>query len=213
MLREYSILPVTVAAGMIAGAGTPTFLAAALAAAAAFWTARSAPSADLCFATLDPHSPDASIIPDALRQSLDHARRSGRRVRLRLAALPAESGLACRLSLNREGDIVLGGLLRNVSLQRPHIWLPDHPLPLDLTRKRSLTLVFEPCGPSRIRVSLPRVSAFRPVHWTLLALLASVACALDAGWLLAASLGFTFQSYLLAQQSDRTPDDPQVLPR
>ena len=213
MLREYTLLPATAAAGLIAGPATATFLAAAPAAAAAGWLAKRPLPADLCFANLDPHTPDAAMIPDALRRALDRARQTGRAVRLRLSAPLPGASAPSRLSINAKGDAEIGGRPRAVALQRPGVWLADHPLPLHLAPARSLTLVFEPCGPERVRVSLPPVAAGRPARWALLALLAAAACALDAGWLLAAALGFAFQSCLLQQQGERAADDPEILGR
>lgn len=210
MLRNYTLLPVTAGAGLVAGAGADTFLAAALAAAGALWLARRHPPADLCFTTFDPLSPDATLILEALRQTLDRARGRGRPVRLRLAALPAEARPPVRLTLSREGDAQLESASTCASLKRGGVWIPDHPLPLLLTRNSSLTLVFEPCEPGRMRVSLPPPAALGPLHLLILSLLAALACALDSGWLLAATLGFVFQSYVLAQQANRPPDDAGV---
>lgn len=210
MLREYTILPVTAAAGLIAGAGTGTFLAAALSAAAAAWFAKRSRPADLCFVTSDPLKPDASIIPDAVRKALDRVQATGRTVRLRFAAFPPTASSSIQLSLTEQGDVELSGPRRTVALQRPRVWIPDHPLPLCLTQTRCLTLVFTPCGTDRIRVSHPSVSAWSNGRWLLLAFLAASACALNAGTLLAGSLAFAFQTYLLQEQNERAPDNANI---
>ncbi len=210
MLRPLAILPATAAAGLIAGAGTDTFLAAALAAVAAAWHAGRLRQAELCFATLDPLRPDPAVLPAALREALDRARHTRRAVRFRLAPVPPGACAPCSLTLTQEGDAAVCGLSRRAELRRPGIWLPDHPLPLSLTRNLSLTLVFEPCEGDRVRVSLPSAHVYSLAHGLTLALLAAAACALDAGWLLAAVLGFAFQAGLLQQQAGREPDDPEV---
>lgn len=210
MLREYTLLPVTAVAGLIAGAGTPTFFAAALAATAAVWLSRRHGPSSLCFATLDPRKPDAMIILDALRRTLDLMSQSGLPVRLRLATFASDTHTDLLLMLNSEGDVVLATPSRAVALGRPGVWLADHPLPFPLTDARSVTLVFKPCGTCRVRVSLPSPSACRSGQWVLLALLAALACVLDKGWLLAGTLGFAFQSYLLEHQTERSTQNVKI---
>ena len=211
MLFGLTILSVTAAAGLIAGGGAVTFLAAALAAVSATWLRRiRAAFATTLYANLDPRTPDGSILLDAFREALDRVRRTRSPVRLRLTSSAVPSCPVFSLELNREGDMDLIRSPRRVSLKRPGVWLPDHPLPLVLPRKGSLTLLFEPDGQTRIRVSQARASHCRSGHWLLLSLLASAACALDLGWLLAAVLGFAFQLYLLEQQTDRAPYDARV---
>ncbi len=210
MLRAYTVVPVTAAAGWVAGAGTGTFLAAALAAAAAAWSACRPHPGERCFTTLDPRAPDAELVLDAFRQILARVRETNRPVRLRLLARTASAGAALGLAVTPAGDVELKAGAKTHALRQPGVWLPDHPLPLRLAARRSLTLVFEPCEPRRVRVSLPRAAACRPAHWLALSLVAAAACALDAGWLLAAALGFAFQRCLLEQQGERAPDDPEV---
>jgi hypothetical protein len=210
MTRDFTLLPATAAAGLIAGPGAATFLAAALAAAAAAWLARRPPSVDVGFATLDPASPDPGLLADALRLAADRARSSGRAVSLRLAALPPLAPHPVRITLTRDGDACLETAREALPLKRPGAWIPDHPLPLTLSRARGLTLLLEPAGPARVRVSLAPAFAAPPQLWPLLALVAAGACALDIGWLLAAALGFAFHAYLLEHEASRAPQDAQV---
>ncbi len=210
MLRDFTILPVTAAAGLTAGGGPLVFLAAALAAAGAAWLKHLRPPGGLCFANLDPQKPESAIFLSAFRETLACARRTMRPVRLRLACCSPVARPVFRLNLSRDNDLEFSCASRTSALKQPGVWLADHPLPLVLPHTRSLTLVFETCGASRIRVSQDSGTPCRMRHWLVLALLATVACALDLGWLLAAALGFALQTCLLEQQPQRTPQDTRV---
>jgi len=210
MLRDFAILPVTAAAGLTAGGGPLVFLAAALAAAGAAWLKHLRPPDGLCFANLDPQKPESALFLSAFRETLACARRTLRPVRLRLACFSPAPRPVLRIDLSRDNDLELACDLRKSALKQPGVWLADHPLPLVLPRTRSLTLVFEPCGASRIRVSQDAGTPCPVRHWLVLALLATAACALDLGWLLAAALGFALQTCLLEQQPQRPPQDTRV---
>ena len=211
MLWGLTILPVTAAAGLIAGGGMGTFTAAALAAASVQWLQRiRAANVPTLYANLDPVKPETSMLLDALREALDAVSRTQHPIRLRLTAFAEGSKTVFSLDLNREGEPELTCGTRKTALKRAGIWLPDHPLPLILPRARSLTLRFDPCGPTRTRVSPDFNSAIRSGHWLGLSLLATAACAADIGWLLAAVLGFAFQAYLREQQAQRAPSDSRV---
>ena len=211
MLYGLTILSVTAAAGLIAGGGSVIFLAAALAAVSAAWLRRiRAASAATLYANLDPQTPDGSILLGAFREALDLVRRTQNPVRLRLTARANASRPVFSLDLNSDGDPELACGPRRTALKQPGVWLPDHPLPLVLPRRSSLTLLFEPSGATRVRVSPDCGHACRSGHWFGLTLLAIAACALDIGWLLAAALGFAFQAYLLEQQTHRAPNDAHV---
>ncbi len=211
MSHGYAILLATACAGLIAGAGGHTFLSAALASAAAVWLARAArtPAQDV-YANLDPVNPDGTLLLDALRQALAHISRTGRPVRLRIAALTRNARTVFRLNLNRDADLELCRNTRRAALKQPGLWLPDHPLPLTLPHDRSLTLLLEPCGPQRVRASLASTAVRPPCPRSVPALLAVASCVLDIDWLLAAALGFAFQACLLEHQTERAPDDPKV---
>ena len=211
MLHGYAILPATACAGLIAGAGAHTFLSAALASVMAVWLARVAcqPALDL-YANLDPANPDGTLLLNAFREALAHISRTGRPVRLRIAALTRSARPVFRLNLNRDADLELCCNTRRAALKHPGLWLPDHPLPLTLPHDRSLTLLLEPCGPHRVRASLASTVVRPPCPLSVPALLAVAACVLDIDWLLAAALGFAFQACLLEHQTERAPDDPQV---
>ena len=188
-----------------------TYVAAALAAATVPWLQRvRASSVPTLYANLDPVKPDASILLDAFREALDTVSRTQRPLRVRLTAFAEGSKPVFSLDLNREGEPELACGIRKTALKRAGVWLPDHPLPLILPRTRSLTLRFDPCGPTRTRVSPNCGAACRSGHWLGLSLLATAACAADVGWLLAAVLGFAFQAYLLDQQAQRAPSDSRV---
>lgn len=208
MLRRFTILPVIAAAGVIAGSGCLAFLAAALAAAAATWLKLARVSAATLYANLDPLAPDAEILRTAFQKALSLVRQSQALVRLRLTAFSKEAHPTFRLDLNRENNIEIIGGRRKLALKQSGVWLPDHPLPFVLPHSHSLTLLFEPCGPTRIRVSMGDCRPnLRNGHWLALAAFAAIACAADTGWLLAAVLGFAFQAYLLEQQAHSAPND------
>jgi hypothetical protein len=210
VLRDFTILPVTAAAGLTAGGGLLVLLAAALSAAGAVWLKHLRPPGGLCFANMDPQKPESALFLTAFRETLASARRTMRPVRLRLACFFPTAHPVFRLDLSRDNDLEFSYDLRKSALMQPGVWLADHPLPLVLPHTRSLTLVFEPCGASRIRVSLDAGTPCPMRHWLLLALLATVACALDLGWLLAAALGFALQTCLLEQHPQRAPQDARV---
>ncbi len=208
MSHGYAILLATAAAGLIAGAGTHTFAAAAVAAACAAWLTRAAPTpVQALYANLDPDHPDGDLLLDACRQALAFISRTRRPVRLRLAAFTRVPRPVFRFNLTRDADLELARDARRDTLNQPGVWLPDHPLPLTLPHDRSVTLLLEPCGPGRVRASLAR-SARRTPHGYLALLPAAAACVLDLDWLLAAALGFAFHTYLFEHQPERAAEDP-----
>lgn len=199
------MLLASAAAGLIAGASLPAFLAAAVSAALATWLAR-IPQAttQLLFATLDPLAPDGAIILHAVRETLDRIGRTGQPVLLRIAAFTRGAAPRFQLDLNREGDLeVIQDRRAPALLKRPLAWVPDHPLPLVLPHTRCLTLRFTPTDRERVRVQLAHEHAFSRGLWVAVAMLAAAACASDVGWLLATALGFAFQAYLLEHHPHR----------
>lgn len=210
VLREYAILLTTGAAGLIAGADALTFLAAAVAAAAAAWFSRLGGRATDCYATLDPDRPDGATFADAIRRSVRRVRDTQTPVRLRLATFTRHARPALQLSLRPDGDLVLSCDARTNALQLPGVWLADHPLPLRLPHGRSLTLRLEPCGAGRVRAAPDAGRRLSRLHRVALATLATAACLSDTSWLLAAVLGFALHAYLLEHQADCTPQDTEV---
>jgi hypothetical protein len=210
MSNGYTLLLVTAAAGLIAGAGAHTFAAAAAAAASAVWlqSVGRAKAQDL-YANLDPEDPDGALLLDALREALALLSRTRQPVRLRIAAFARKAHATFHVSLNREADLEVSGGSRRSALKQPGVWLPDHPLPLVLPRDRSVTLLLEPCGAERVRASLA-APASRSPRSSLPLLLAAAACVLDSDWLLAAALGFAFQARLPDDQPERASGNPKV---
>lgn len=210
MTQAALILLATAGAGLLAGASAPVFLCAAAAAAAATWLCRPSapPDGHDIYATLDPLNPDGSLLAEALRETLALVGNTRKPARLRLSAFTACGRPVFRLDVNRTGDLELSCDNRRSALKRPGIWLPDHPLPLALPHTRSLTLLFEPCDTGRIRVLLEHAVARCACPWPVTLLAGVAACALDAAGLLAATLGFAFQSYLLQYRAERTSGDP-----
>ena len=196
MSHGHAILFATAVAGLIAGPDVHTFVAAALAAAGAAWFAHLARApAQKLYANLDPKNPDGALLLGAFRTALALISQTRQPVRLRIAAFTCNARPVFRLNLNRDADLELARDTRRTPLKQPGIWLPDHPLPLTLPHDRSVTLLLKPCGAGRVRASLAR-TAVRTPHWSLPLLLAISACVLDVDWLLAASLGFAFQTFL-----------------
>ncbi|MEI7901988.1 MAG: hypothetical protein WCK89_17180 [bacterium] len=204
MSHGVALFLATAAAGLIAGAGAHTFVAASIAAAAAVWLTHIArPGARTLYANLDPQNPDSSLLLDAFQEALALIRHTRQPVRLRIAAFTRNARPIFRLNVTREADLELSSDTRRTALKQPGIWLPDHPLPLTLPHDRSITLLLEPCGPERVRASLASTATRMP-HWCLPLLLAAVACALDIDWLLAATLGFAFQTCLVRRCSQES---------
>ncbi len=211
MLQGCAILLATAAAGLIAGADTHTFMAAAVAAALAAWLPCIARiSAQDLYVNLDPVNPDGSLLLDAFREALALARRTRKPVRLRIAAFTRSARPAFRLSLNRDADLQLACNARRTALKQPGVWLPNHPLPLTLPHNSSITLLLEPRGAERVRASLACAASRTPGHWSLPLLFAAAACLLDIDWLLAAALGFAFQAYLSEHQPKRANHNPEI---
>lgn len=210
VLRDYAILLPIGAAGLIAGADAQAFLTAAVAAAAAAWFSRLGGRAADCYATLDPDRPDGATFVDALRRSVRRVRDAQTPVRLRLAPFTRRACPALQLSLRPDGDLVLSCGARTHALQLAGVWLADHPLPLRLPQRRSLTLRLEPCGAGRVRAAPDAGRRLSRLHRVALATLATAACLSDTSWLLAAVLGFALHACLLEHQADCTPQDADV---
>ena len=210
MFVVYATLLATAAAGWIAGAGTCAFLAAAVSAALAAWLARvPCRSAPRLFANLDPHEPDGALLLDALREALGLIRSTRKPVLLRISAFTRKDRAPFRFGLDREGDLeVCREGQRARALRQPGVWIADHPVPLTLPRDRCVTLSLTPAAAGRVRASLSPARELRGGAWLAVALLAAAACALDAGWLLAASLGFAFQACLLEHNPHRADGQP-----
>lgn len=208
MTEALIMLLVTAVSGLLAGAGFGTFLAAALAAVSAAWLARiPRHPVQRLFATLDPQQPDAEILVQAIRKTLTLIRQNGRPVLLRIAAFMTTEHPVFRFELSRSGDLeVCRDGCRPQRLCQPAMWIADHPLPLSVPPARCLTLYVTPAGPRRVRASCFRVFPLPCTGWCVLALLILFGCLSDTGWILAAALGFTGQTYLMEQQAQRARD-------
>jgi hypothetical protein len=211
MSAACAIQLVIAVAGVLAGAEPGTFLGAAFGAALAAWRAHLAPAAgaDRLFATLDPEAPDEAVLLEAVRAALDRIRRTGRAVLLRISTFTVSGRPRLRLGLTRDGDLEFAcDGRRSRPLGQPGVWIADHPLPLALPRTRCLTLRLAPAGGGRVRASPAAVPPLSHRAWTLAALLAAAACALDAAALLAATLGFAFQTRLSEHHARRAERQP-----
>ena len=208
------MLLATVLCGVLAGAEAPTFIAAASAAVLATWIYRIPHSAARhLFANLDPLAPDGAILLLAVREALALIRQDHRPVLLRIAAIATPPQSAFRLNINRDGDLeVSRDGCRPWTLKQPGVWIADHPLPLILPHDRCLTLRLAAAGKERVRSSLAPSSPFPNGFWIAVVFLAVAACTWDIGWLLAATLGFACQAYLLEHHADRPHQKPKIQP-
>jgi hypothetical protein len=199
------------ATGLLAGAGFPAFLGAALGASlAAWWHRRPFFSTDRLAVTLDPNKPpDSAILLEAFRQTLARLRQSKRAARLRISAFRTSRHPQIRLDVTRDGDLeVACDGKRARTIRHPGVWVADHPLPLVLPHTRCLTLHFTPTTGERVRVAVTSPPPHSRRTWGAAALLAAAACACDATALFAAALGFAFQTYLLAHHAEGTRRQP-----
>ena len=214
MLRSCAILLAVAGAGLIAGSAPGAFLAAALAAASAAWLkCRLLTSVPTLYANLDPQTPDSAILLAALKEAIAVVCRTQKPVRVRLTAFLPLHHPEFRLDLNSLNDPELVCGHRKTALDLPGVWLADHPLPLVLPRSHSLTLRLTPSGQTRVRVEPDGSTPLWRASWLALSLLTVAACVLDADRLLAATLGFAFQSGLLENQAQRTPKDQRIQSR
>ncbi|MDD4103181.1 MAG: hypothetical protein PHU80_11210 [Kiritimatiellae bacterium] len=213
-LDSLALLIATAAAGMIAGSSFGAFLSAALAAAAASW--RALPALSRCrhvFVNLDPHRLDPDTLPQALRYALDEVTRTQKPMLMRISPPYGAERHDCRLDINREYDMEIRRTgLRTAKLGRKNVWIAEHPLPLILPDARAVTLRLSPAGQARVRVA-PAAAHPPPCPislWLALTAAAAAACLLNCAWLLAAALGFAFQTGLLVHFQNRLPADSQI---
>ncbi|MDX9868701.1 MAG: hypothetical protein RBT78_12345 [Kiritimatiellia bacterium] len=207
MISCLALLLAVAAAGGAAGAAPAAFGAAAVSAALATWLLRAdrgVPRANHVTVTLDPLEPDSGTLREGIREALGRVRDTHRPARLRIQARREADRPRLRLGLNRDGDLDLIRDLRHVPLKQPGVWIPDHPVPLNLPHTRCVTLRLTPAGGGRVRVRLAPFYAWPPPPvWALLAAGMVAACLLDQAELLAGLLGFAAQAYLLRQQNER----------
>ena len=210
MPSVYAMLLVTAASGLIAGAGVETFIFAAVSSVLATWFTRIPRDAtEHLFANLDPLDPEGTHLLHAAREALNLIRRTGHPVLLRISAISRKKYPLFRVDVNREGDLtVCSGGKRSAPLKQPGVWIADHPLTLTLPHTCCATLCLTPSGQERVRASLATASTFPRGMWGAVALVAFTACAFDAGWLLAAALGFAFQAHLLEYDPHRSANQP-----
>ena len=210
MRSAYAMLLGCAASGLIAGPGLNTFFFASVSAVLATWFARiPRDSTEPVFASLDPLDPDGTLLLHAVREALNLIHRTGHPVLLRISAITRKAHPLFRMDLNHEGDLaVCSGSSRSAALKQPGVWIADHPTPLTLPNTCCVTLCLTPSGQGRVRVSLASACTFPRGLWCAVALLVLAACTFDAGWLLAATLGFAFQAYLLEQHPHRSANQP-----
>lgn len=207
-----ALLTATAAAGTVAGSSSGVFLAAALAAAVAAW--RAFPPLSGCrqiFVILDQHRQDPQTLPQALRYALDEVTRSQKPLLVRISPPAGQARQDCRLDITRDYDVEIRRAgLRVAKLGRNNVWIAEHPLPLILPDARATCLRLAPSGSARVRVTPAAAAACPRSLWLAVAAAAGAACLLDCAWLLAAALGFAFQTGLIQYFQDRAPKDLQV---
>ena len=181
MFRNITLLPATLAAGLISGEKIEVFLAASLAGASSIWFRHARAAVRPClFVNLDPRAPEPSVLVKGIQNAFGLVRRTQAPILVRITAFRESKKLNMRLGLTRNGDAELSVGSKRTALGQPGVWLPDHPLPLPLPSARGLTLKVEPKGANRFRVSAGRDSDVRRVNGALLALLVVAACALES---------------------------------
>ncbi len=211
----YLTLPiVTAVAGVLAGAGFPSFTAAALSAAAAVWFARLRyAGSSYVHVTLDPDAPDNGVLAEALRAVVRQLQLTSKRITLRIAARRPSPHPRISLQLNRDRDLEIHcDRKRTRTLGCPGLWIADHPLPLCVPHRRSLTLHFTPSGRERFRVTCGNTASITRRGWAAIGLTVVIACAYDIPSLLAATLGFAAQAYLLEHDTDRPHGQRKIKP-
>ncbi len=210
--ESLALLTATAAAGAIAGSSFGAFMAAALAAAVATW--RVFPPLSRCrqiFVNLDPHRQDPQALPQTLRYALDEVISSQKPLLARISPPAGQARQGCRLDITMDHDLEIRRVgLRAAKLGRKNVWIAEHPLPLTLPDARAVTLRLAPSGRARVRVTSAAAPPCPRSLWLAVTAAASAACLLDCAWLLAAALGFAFQTGLVQYFQDRTPTDLQV---
>lgn len=206
MVVILSTLFTITAAGLLAGAGLFTFMAAAFGAAFATWLLRRPPApAEHLFATLDPATPDSAMLLAAMRQALQRVQQTKHTVLVRVSAFRVSEHPKIRLRLTRDGDLEIAcDGKRARALKQPGVWIADHPLPLTLPHAHTLTLRIEAAAGGRVRVAPVTVWPPSRRFWGIVALCMVTACALGTAAPLAAALGCGVQAYLLVYHAHRT---------
>ena len=193
-LRIFFFSAAVGAAGICAGPSFPTFLAAAGAAVAAFWffSLFQKQCGESAFATLDPLSPDETVLREAFRKAMLSCREKKRPVRLRIQAQTTARYIHFSLGMNRKRDMEIKREgKRGIPLDLAGQWIADHPLPLSLPNDRALTLLFLPAQ-ERVRVSLGASPSIPAIFWIIVTALSILFAILDEPIPLAATLGVAF---------------------
>ena len=191
-------LLVVFCAGALAGASVVAFLVAALAVAAVRWGAAFGVTRGRCrYFILDPKASDAEGLVSAFRAVVDEATRSRRAMVLRVA-VPADA-VRYRLCVGLAvgGDVEVSGYPRAKALQRPGVWVADHPVPLGIPVTRSLSLAFSPCAGGRVRVAEAAPTVPHPCVWGGALLLVVFAVYFGLVFMLAAVVASVGEAYLL----------------
>lgn len=164
-------------AGYVSDAQGFSFFAAALGLCLAEWVMQaSPPGMNKRFLILDPDTLNATPLREALKQILDEVRHLQKPIQLRLAPLTYHLQFRPQLQLNLDGAVEIVGCRKKEIVEQPHVWIPDHPLPLQLTTEACSLLTFTPARGDRVRVALSTPYTLSKREWLLLgALLAPTA--------------------------------------
>jgi len=212
MPSAYDMMFATALAGFAAGPELRTFLAAAVAAAFAAWLISFPAGSEIrIFANLDPLNQDCAILQQAVREAVARIQATKRPVSLRIGAHSNARHSAIQFDLTREGDLEISRSgNRPWKLRQPGVWIADHSLPLALPQTRCLPLHLSAAGKERVRASLARPRPIPVWVWIGSASLAVIACAADLNGVLAATLGFACQAYLLEHHAHRPHQKPKI---
>ena len=184
-------------AGFISDGKGLSFFAAALGLCLADWVMRSGKLAESRrFLILDPDTLNAEPLCEALNRILNEVRHLQRPIQLRLAPLTQHLRFRPQLQLNRDGEIEIVGCREKEIIEQPHVWIADHPLPLQLATATCSVLTFTPSSGDRVRVALNATYALSKREWMLLGVLLLFTALLGYHALFSALLSFTLHNAL-----------------
>lgn len=184
-------------AGFISDGKGLSFFAAALGLCLADWVMRSGKLAEnRRFLILDPDTLNAEPLCEALNRILNEVRHLQRPIQLRLAPLTQHLRFRPQLQLNRDGEVEIVGCREKEIIEQPHVWIADHPLPLQLATATCSVLTFTPSSGDRVRVSLNATYALSKREWMLLGVLLLFTALLGYHALFSALLAFTLHNAL-----------------
>jgi len=187
-------------AGFISDGKGLSFFAAALGLCLADWVMRSGKLAEnRRFLILDPDTLNAEPLCEALNRILNEVRHLQQPIQLRLAPLTQHLRFRPQLQLNRDGEIEIVGCNGKEVIEQPHVWIADHPLPLQLATATCSVLTFTPSSGDRVRVALNAIPLLSQRELIILGLLLALSAALGFNSLFSAILAFTLYSSLLGR--------------